>query len=197
MDKEFLVIIITVLCSGNVLGQSEIPKQKLFEIIYPSSTVKPVIPVKLLNPYNGLNPIEGQFPWVVLIERLRIDDYTKKEATCIGAIISVNYVITQARYLSRSTNKTYRLSFGATFNTNSSYVVQYSKIVKIHGSYNPNNTYYYNIALIKIPMPLTFSSTISSISLNKNISEFFWKEVYFVAIMPIGISKFYEYLFGL
>lgn len=168
MDKAFLQILIIFLCSvDNVLGQLDIPK--------------PIIPVNL---YNGLNPIEGQFPWLVFIERLRNDDYTKKEATCIGAIISVKYVITQARYLSRSTNKTYRLSFGATLNTNTSYVVQYSNTVKIHGSYNLNNTYYYNIALIKIPMPLSFSSTISSISLNKNILEFFWKEVYFVAIMP-------------
>lgn len=188
MDKVFLIFLILIWCSGNVRGQSEIPKQKLSEIIGPLDT--PVIPVKPVNPYNGLNPIEGQFPWVVLIERLRRDDYTQKEAAFIGAIISVNYVVTQARYLNRSTNKTYRLSFGATLNTNTSYVVQYSNIVKIHGSYNPNNTYYYNIALIKTPMPLSFSSTISSIALNKNMSDFFWREVYFVAIMPTGISKY-------
>lgn len=189
MNKVFLVILITVWCSDNVFGQLLTPKQKLFEIINPF--VPPFKPVLPLNPSsNGYTPIEGQFPWLVLVERLRNDDYSKKEATCIGAIISVDYVITQARYLSRSTNKTYRLSFGATSNTNTSFVVQYSNIVKIHGSYNPSNTYYNNIALIKIPMPLSFSLNIFSVSLNNDLTEFFWQEVFFVAIMPIGISKY-------
>lgn len=188
MIKALLVILIVVWCSNNVFGQSVIPKQKLFEIINPFP-VKPVNPVHPVNPSNGFNPIEGQFPWLVLIERLRNDDYTKKEATCIGAIISVDFVLTQARYLSRSTDKIYRLSFGATFNTNTSYVVQYSNIVKIHGNYNPRNTYNYNIGLIKIPMPLSFSLTIFSVSLNNDLTEFFWQEVFFVAIVPIGISK--------
>lgn len=188
MIKALLVILIVVWCSNNVFGQSVIPKQKLFEIINPFP-VKPVNPVHPVNPSNGFNPIEGQFPWLVLIERLRNDDYTKKEATCIGAIISVDFVLTQARYLSRSTDKIYRLSFGATFNTNTSYVVQYSNIVKIHGNYNPSNTYNYNIGLIKIPMPLSFSLTIFSVSLNNDLTEFFWQEVFFVAIVPIGISK--------
>lgn len=191
MSRELLLILIVFLFSGVSCQVTQ--EKKLFEILNPCKPVKPVVPVLPVNPYTGLNPTEGQFPWVVLVERLRKDDHTKKEATFIGAIISVNYVLTQARYLSKSGDKTYRLSFGATTNTNTSYVIQYSNRVKIHGSYNPNNTYYYNIGLIKIPMPLSFSLTISSVFLNINVSEFYWKEVFFVAIMPIGPSK-YSYI---
>lgn len=188
MDKQLLVVLIVVLCGNSVF----LKEPNLFQLINPFSPS-----LKLVNETEGLNPTDGQFPWIVLIDVLIKDDYTKKEASCIGALISVNYVITQARYLSRSANRTYRLSFGATSNTNTSSVVQYSNTVKIHPKYDPSNTFDSNIALIKCPMPLSFSLTISSVSLNSDLTEFFWEEVYFVAIMPIGISKFYEYLFGL
>lgn len=182
MDKQLIVVLILVLCGNSVFLQ----EPNLFQLINP---FLPSLKAEV-NDTEGLNPTEGQFPWIVFIEVLRREDYTRIEASCIGALISVNYVITQARYLSRSANRTYRLSFGATYTTNTSTVVQYSNIAKIHPNYDPSFTYDFNIALIKCPMPLSFSLTISSVSLNRNLTDFYFNEVDFVAILPIGISKY-------
>lgn len=189
MVQKFIVVLIVVLWSNIVFCDSELQDSNYFELFNPF-----LQSAKVVTDNEGLSPTEGQFPWIVVIEVVLKDDYSIKEATCIGATISVKYVLTQARYLTRSSNRIYRLSFGSTSNTNTSSVIQYSNKVKVHPNFDPNNTKDNNIALIKCPMALSFSLTISSISLNTDLTEFFWEEVFFVTISPTGSKYIYENL---
>lgn len=119
-----------------------------------------------VNPDNGLEAYEGVFPWATYIEVL--DNLTLNlRSECFGNIIAPDWVFVPAICLTSGYN-TYRLHFGSVNFTNSE-ITMISTTVYIHTEYIHSR--FYNGGLIKLPMSLEFTGTISSIDLPFNLDD--------------------------
>lgn len=154
MFKAILVIFVTICCSGGVLSQE-------------------------IDIEDGLEAYDGVFPWTTHVEIL--DDITMEYIIdCFGIIIAPSWVYVPATCVAR-TYHTYRLNFG-NVNFTQSEISMISRTSFIHPQFNESERLSYNGALIELPIPLSFTGTISPITLPFNINEeeIYGTEAYFI-----------------
>jgi len=113
---------------------------------------------------SGKEARTGQFPWQVLVLKT-------EEVTCGASIISENWVLTAAHCVKGY--KKVDLVFGViNINDPAGVIMKVTESsYTIHSSYN-DKTLENDVALIKLPQPLTFSDTIKAITLNKDPKTF-------------------------
>lgn len=157
MFKSLFVIFVTIFCAG----------------VFSSEQL-----IKADDGDDGIEAYDGVFPWATYIEIL--DDNTMEyQFECFGSIIGPSWVFVQARCFTRTIHNTYRLYFG-NVNFTQSEISMISRNYYIHPEHN--NIYVNNGGLIELPIPLTFTGTISPISLPFNINDeqFIGTNAYFI-----------------
>lgn len=107
---------------------------------------------------NGALANVNQFPWFASVR-----SYTSRglQSICGGSIISKDWVLTAAHCIHGYS--TFNLGFGSR-NLNKPFLSLTSQYFIEHPRYNPDNLNN-DIALIKLPKPLTFTSFIHGIRL--------------------------------
>lgn len=129
---------------------------------------------------DGYTAFSGYFPWVAYIEVLE-DESLTVQSDCLGALISPAWVFATAR-CSISSDNTYRLSFGSA-NTTQSQISMISRNFLSHPDFDVWDSLHLNNAgLIQLPLSITFSDTISAITLPWHLADdnLAGREAYFV-----------------
>lgn len=112
---------------------------------------------------NGIKAKTNQFPWFATV---RSHTANGLQSVCGGSIISPIFILTAAHCTNGFVS--YTIGFGS--NTlNEPLLTMHSKIVIQHIDYNEDNLNN-DIAMIQLPIPLTFSAQIQAIRMPK-ISE--------------------------
>ncbi|KAG4066036.1 hypothetical protein HA402_001283 [Bradysia odoriphaga] len=108
---------------------------------------------------NGHTDIQNQFPWQVHIQASYANGPTINN--CGGSIITNTYVLTAAECVHNA--KTLKINLGSTYLSTPAKTL-YSGTFFMHPFYNPNY-FQNNIALIRLPETLKFTSTMMAIRL--------------------------------
>lgn len=108
---------------------------------------------------NGHIDTQNQFPWQAHIQASYSNSPTINN--CGGSIISNTYVLTAADCVLNA--KTLKINLGSTYLSTPAKTI-YSNSFFIHSHYNPNY-FQNNVALIRLPEALKFTSTMTAIRL--------------------------------
>lgn len=130
---------------------------------------------------DGLEVMEGYFPWSTYIQILN-DDTMEYIGDCFGALISPSFVFTLAQCNLELPQYSYRLHFGSV-NFTESPLSMISKDFIIYPTYDPwISVGLDNVGLIQLPEPIIFTETIKAISLPWNMVDvnITGMEVYFI-----------------
>jgi secreted trypsin-like serine protease len=103
----------------------------------------------------------GQFPWQAAL-------YANSYFRCSGSIISEQWILTSASCIYGSDTLT--VVVGVVDLNGSGVLAQSSEIIPYY-DYNPNDFHYYNIGLVQLSTPLTFSRYVAAITLAENLLE--------------------------
>lgn len=129
-----------------------------------------VLAQSIITIEDGLEVVEGSYPWSTYIEILHDETMESTNADCFGALISPLWVFTLAQ-CSLTNQNTYRLNFGAVNFTNAE-VTMISRNYIIYPTYDPFiNVNLNNVGLIELPFPISNTNRISPISLPWEIAE--------------------------
>lgn len=129
-----------------------------------------VISQSVITNDDGLEVLEGYFPWSAYIKVLN-DDTMEYVADCFGALISPSFVFTLAQCSLEAPQYSYSVHLGSV-NFTESQISMISKIFVIYPTYDPwINVGLDNVGLIELPEPVTFTETIKAITLPWNMID--------------------------
>lgn len=135
---------------------------------------------------NGHIDTQNQFPWQAHIQASYANSPTINN--CGGSIISNTYVLTAADCVLNA--KTLKINLGSTYLTAPAKTL-YSSTFFIHTNYHPNY-FQNNVALVRLPEALKFTSTMMAIRLpsKSQVNEMFVNyEAYFTGFGLTSSSK--------
>jgi len=142
------VIIVLALCLAAAIADHTTPKVQ---------TLKDLVPTEVDRIISGSPATQGQFPWQVAVT-------INGASFCGGSVLNENWVLTAAHCAQGG--RTFNLRFGATARTGSQtgIVDMVATESVVHENYN--SLYLTNdIALIKLPTPLTYTNNIQPVKL--------------------------------